>query len=135
MGVPRLVLERVRETRALFHFVHEHLPHYGPLVSSDMQRFREEIVKATVGAGVAAAAGLIFACFLSVAVIVSAWDTPHRIAVAWLVCGGWGIMALVGLGVARKAVSGPPPFHLVSAALVRDYARFAASIANPPAPH
>jgi hypothetical protein len=129
------MLERVRETRALFHFVHEHLPHYGPLVSSDMQRFREEIVKATVGAGVAAAAGLIFTCFLSVAVIVSAWNGPHRIAVAWFVCAGWGIVALVGLGVARKAVSGPAPFHLVSAALVRDYERFAASIANPPAPH
>jgi hypothetical protein len=129
-----LVLERVRETRALFHFVHEHLPHYGPLVSLDMQRFREEIVKATVGAGVAATAGLIFACFLSVALIVSAWSGPHRIAVAWLVCAGWGILALLGLGVARKAVSGTPPFHLVSAALVRDYARFADSIASHSAP-
>lgn len=124
------MLERVRESRALLHFVREHLPHYGPLVSLDMQRFREEIVKATVGAGIAATAGLIFACFLSVAVIVSAWDGPHRIAAAWLVCGGWGIVTLVGLGVARKAVSGPPPFHLVSAALMRDYARFAASIAD-----
>jgi hypothetical protein len=130
MGVSRLVLEKVRETRALMNFVREHLPHYGPLVSLDMQRFREEIVKATVGAGVAASAGLIFACFLGVAVIVSAWNGPHRIAAAWLVCGGWGIVALVGLCVARKAVSGPPPFHLVSTALARDYARFTASVAG-----
>jgi hypothetical protein len=128
--MPRLMLEKVRETRALLHFVREHLPHYGPLVSLDMQRFREEIVKATVGVGLAATAGLIFACFLSVALIVSAWNGPHRVAVAWLVCAGWGILTLAGVGVARKAVSGPPPFHLVSAALMRDYARFAASIAT-----
>jgi hypothetical protein len=124
------MLEKVRETRALLYFVREHLPHYGPLVALDMQRFREEIVRATVGVGVAATAGLIFACFLSVAVIVSAWNGPHRIAAAWLVCGGWGIVALVGLGVARKAISGPAPFHLVSTALARDYARFAASVAS-----
>lgn len=122
------MLEKVRETRALLHFAREHLPHYGPLVSADMQRFREEIVKATVGAGIAVIAGLIFACFLSVAVIVSVWNGPHRIAAAWLVCAAWGIATLVGLAVARKAVSGPPPFHLVSTALVRDYARFANSI-------
>jgi hypothetical protein len=128
------MLEKVRETRALLHFAREHLPHYGPLVSLDMQRFREEIVKATVGVGVAATAGLIFACFLSVAVIVSAWNGPHRIVVAWLVCVGWGAVTLAGLGVARKAISGPAPFHLVSTALARDYARFADSIASHSAP-
>jgi hypothetical protein len=125
-----LVLERVRETGALIHFVRERLPHYGPLVSGDMRRFREEIVKATAGACVAMVAGLFFACFLSVAAIVSAWNGPHRIAVAWLVCGVWGVVTLVGLGVARKAVSVPPPFHLVGTALARDYAHFVDSIAR-----
>ena len=125
-----MVLERVRETGALIHFVRERLPHYGPLVSGDMRRFREEIVKATAGACVAMVAGLFFACFLSVAAIVSAWSGPHRTAVAWLVCGVWGVVTLVGLGVARKAVSVPPPFHLVSTALARDYAHFVDSIAR-----
>jgi len=95
-----------------------------------MRRFREEIVKATAGACVAMVAGLFFACFLSVAAIVSAWNGPHRIAVAWLVCGAWGVVTLVGLWVARKAVSVPPPFHLVSTALARDYAHFIDSIAR-----
>jgi hypothetical protein len=124
------MLEKVRETSALVHFIRERLPHYGPLVAGDMQRFREEIVKATVGAGVAAVAGLTFVCFLSVAAIVSAWNGPHRIAVAWLVCGAWGVVALVGLRVARKALSVPPPFHLVGTALARDYERFVDSIAS-----
>jgi hypothetical protein len=123
-----LVLERVRETGALIHFVRERLPHYAPLVSGDMRRFREEIVKATAGACVAMIAGLFFACFPSVATIVSAWNGPHRIAAAWLVCGAWGAVTLIGLGLARKAVAVPPPFHLVSTALARDYAHFFDSI-------
>jgi hypothetical protein len=124
------MLEKVRETNALIHFVRERFPHYGPIVSGDLQRFREEIVKATVGVGIAAVAGLIFVCFLSVAAIVSAWNGPHRIAVAWLVCGAWGVVALAGLRVARKAVSVPPPFHLVGTALARDYAHFIDSTAS-----
>jgi hypothetical protein len=125
-----LVLQRIRESRALVHFVRERLPHYGPLVSGDLRRFREEIVKATVGASVAIVAGLFFACFLSVAVIISAWNSPHRIAAAWLICGAWGLMALVGVRIALKAVvSVPPPFHLVGTALARDYAHIVDSIA------
>jgi hypothetical protein len=83
--------------------------------------FRDEIVKASVGASIAAVAALFFACFLSVAVIVSAWDGPHRTGVAWALCGGWGVLALGGLWYARRAVSGPPPFQLIAGALARDY--------------
>jgi hypothetical protein len=74
-----------------------------------------------VGASISAAAGLIFACFLSVAVIVSAWDGLHRTEVAWAVCCGWGVLALGGLWYARRAISGPPPFQLTADALARDY--------------
>ena len=117
-----MVLEKVRESRALVHFVRERLPHYGPLVSGDLRRFREEIVRATVGACIAMFAGLVFACFLSVAAIVSAWNGPHRIAAAWLICGAWGLLALVGLAIARKAVASASALHVVGTALARDYA-------------
>lgn len=130
-----MVLEKVRESRALIHFVRERLPHYGPLVSGDLRRFREEIVRATVGASMAIVAGLFFACFLSVAVIISVWNSPHRIAAAWLICGAWGLLALVGLGIARKAVvTVPPPFHLVGTALARDYAHFVDSLSSDSSP-
>jgi hypothetical protein len=116
------MFRRVHEVRSVLEFLRERAPHYGPLARDDLHKFRDEIVKASVGASISAAAGLIFACFLSVAVIVSAWDSLHRTAVAWVVCGAWGVLALGGLLYARKAVSGPPPFKLMSAALVRDYA-------------
>jgi hypothetical protein len=117
------MFRRVHLMKSVLDLMRERAPHYGPLIRDDLHQFREEIVKASVGASVAAAAGLIFACFLSVAVIVSAWDSPHRTAVAWAVCGAWGGIALVGLLLMRKAILGPPPFKLMAAALARDYVR------------
>jgi hypothetical protein len=115
------MFSRVRQAKSILEFLRERAPHYGPLARNDLHRFRDEIVNASVGASISAAAGLIFASFLSVAVIVSAWDGPHRIAAAWAVCCGWGVLALSGLWYARRAISGPPPFKLMAAALARDY--------------
>jgi uncharacterized membrane protein YqjE len=116
------MFRRVHEVRSILQFLRVRAPLYGPLARDDLHQFRDEIVKASVGASIAAAAGLIFACFLSVAVIVSAWDGLHRTAVAWAVCCGWGVLALGGLWYARKAISGRPPFQLTAAALAHDYA-------------
>jgi uncharacterized membrane protein YqjE len=116
------MFRRVHEVRSVLQFLRERAPHYGPLARNDLQQFRDEIIKASVGASIAAAAGLIFACFLSVAVIVSAWDGLHRTAVAWAVCCGWGVLALGGLWYARKAISGQAPFQLTAAAFAHDYA-------------
>ena len=122
------MFRRVHRVKSILQFLRERAPHYGPLARDDLQKFRDEIVKASVGASISAAAGLIFACFLSVAVIVAAWDSPHRTAVAWAVCCGWGVLALSGLWYARKAISGPPPFQLTAAALARDYASLLAVV-------
>jgi hypothetical protein len=115
------MFRRVHRVKAILQLLRERAPHYGPLASNDLHKFRDEIVQASVGACVSAAAGLIFACFFSIAVIVSAWDGAHRVAVAWVMCCGWGVLALAGLWYARKAISGPPPFRLMGAALARDY--------------
>src|ERR1700724_3642499 len=96
------MFRRVHEVRSILQFLRERAPHYGPLARDDLHEFRDEIVKASVGASISAAAGLIFACFLSVAVIVSAWDGLHRTAVAWAVCCAWGVM-VCAKGYSRSA--------------------------------
>jgi hypothetical protein len=117
------------------HFVRDRVPHYGPLITDDLHHFRNELVRATVGAGVSAVAGLIFACFLSLAVIVTAWDSNHRLLVAWLVCLVWAVLAVAGLSYARTAVvSAPRPFRLVSAAISRDYTRLLAALEGEKSP-
>jgi hypothetical protein len=115
------MFRRVHRVESVLQFLCERAPHYGPLARDDLHKFRDEIVNALVGACVSAVAGLIFAGFLSIALIVSAWDSLHRTAVAWAVCCGWGGLALIGLWYARKVISGPPPFQLIAAALARDY--------------
>jgi uncharacterized membrane protein YqjE len=121
------MFQRVRRVRSVLNFVRDRVPHYGPLLSDDLHHFRDEMVRATVGAGVSAVAGLIFAGFLSLAVIVTAWDT-HRVLAAWLVCAVWALLAAIGLAYARKALSGPRPFRLTAAAVARDYGRLMAAL-------
>jgi uncharacterized membrane protein YqjE len=115
------MFRRVHRIRSLLRFLLERAPHYAPLARDDLHKFRDEVVKASVGASICATSGLFFACFLSVAVIVSAWDGLHRNSTAWAVCAAWGIMALAGLWYVRKMISGPPPFRLTAAALASDY--------------
>jgi hypothetical protein len=129
------MFQRTRRVRSVLYFVRDRVPHYGPLVTDDLHHFRDEMVKATVGAGVSAVASLIFACFLSLAVIVTAWESSHRILVAWLVCLAWAVLAAAGLSYARKAVvSSPRPFRLVSAAIARDYAHLLAELEDEKSP-
>jgi hypothetical protein len=125
------MFERVHRVESIVRLAREKVPHYGPLLKADLHSFREETIRATVGAGIAAVSGLIFACFLSVAVIVSAWDSGHRIAAAWVICGAWAALAAAGLWYARKAILGAPPFPLMSAALGRDYKSLSALIDTP----
>ena len=122
------MFRRVHRVKAMFQLLRERAPYYGSMAREDLHKFRDEIVKASVGACVSAAAGLIFACFLSIAVIVSAWDGSHRVVVAWVICCGWGVLALTCLWYARKAISGPPPFRLMGAALARDYSSLLALV-------
>jgi hypothetical protein len=122
------MFRRVHRVKSVLEYLRERAPRYAPLLRDDLHKFRDEMVKASVGASISAAAGLIFACFLSVALIVSAWDGMHRTAVAWAVCCGWGVLAIVGLWYARKAISGPLPFPLTAAALARDYTGISAIV-------
>jgi hypothetical protein len=102
------MFRRVRRVKPIPQFLRERAPHYSPLARDDLHRCRDEIVKASVGASISAAAGPIFACFLSVAAIVSAWDGLHRTAMAWSVCCGFDndstlrVAVLFGHGVCRK---------------------------------
>jgi hypothetical protein len=116
------MFEKIREVKMLLHLVEAHVPKYAPLLREDVRQFRNEVVKVTVGAAIIAAGGLIFSCFLSVAVIISAWSGDHRVAVAWAVCAVWGILVIVGLILLLVAFAGPLPFLLISRQAQADYA-------------
>jgi hypothetical protein len=113
---------KIHEARTLLHVVEAYVPKYGPLLREDVRQFRNEMVKASVGGAIIAAAGFVFCCFISLAVIISAWSGNHRVAVAWAVCAVWGLVAIAGFLLLLVAFSGPLPFLLISRQAQADYA-------------
>jgi hypothetical protein len=115
------MLEKIREAKRSLHLVEMYMPKYAMLLKRDAHQFRIEIVKATVGAAIGGAAGLMFVCFLSIAVVVSAWSGSHRVTVVWAVCAAWGLLSTAGGVLLRATLSGPAPFLLVSRQAQADY--------------
>jgi hypothetical protein len=105
------MFDAVHRLQRIAKLVHSRAPEYIRLARADSGSFRLELVEAAAGVA-AAAAGLLFICFLSVAVIVTSWETHYRVLVAWLVCSGWGVIALAGLGYARRVVRGRTFYNL-----------------------
>ncbi|HEY2684656.1 MAG TPA: hypothetical protein VGI93_14160 [Steroidobacteraceae bacterium] len=104
------MVAKARRAREVFRFIRINSPAYLRVFHSDMRIFREELVRTSVGLLVGAVAGLLFVSFLSVALLVSAWETRFRLLTAWGVSAGWLVMALAGLTYARRALKAPQPF-------------------------
>ena len=115
-----MLFGRVRRVHGTLKFIHGRTPEYIRLARQDVTAFRRELLESLLGLGVGAAAGMFFMCFLSVAIIVTAWDSRYRVLTTWLVCGGWGALAAAGLLHAKRALSGPVPFANITKALLHD---------------
>ena len=115
-----MVFGRIRRVHGTLKFIHSRTPDYIRLARQDADAFRREMIEVLVGLGMGAAAGMFFLCFLSVAVLVTAWDSRYRVLTAWLVCSGWGMLALAGLVYSRRMLRGPVPFENLTRALLHD---------------
>jgi hypothetical protein len=104
------MVTKARRAREVFRFIRINSPAYVRIFHSDLRTFREELVRISVGLVTAAVAGLLFVCFLSAALLVSAWNTGFRLVTAWGLSAGWLLIAVVGLIYARRALKAPPPF-------------------------
>lgn len=122
MVVGTHMVAKARRAREVFRFMRINSPAYLRVFYSDLHTFREEFVRTSMGLVVGAVAGLLFVSFLSVAILVSAWDTRFRLPIAWGVSVGWLAIALAGLAYARRALKAPPPFASFMALLQQDLA-------------
>ena len=114
------MIAKARRAREVFRFIRINSPAYLRVFHSDLNNFRDELVRSSVGLIVGAVAGLLFVSFLSVALLVSAWETKLRLVAAWGVTAGWLFIALVGLAYARRALQAPMPFANFAQLLQRD---------------
>jgi hypothetical protein len=115
-----MMFTEVRRVRRAWSLINARWPEFLRIVHLDLTSLREELVRALAGAVLGAVGGFLFMGFLSVAVIVTAWDSVHRVLVAWLICLLWAAIAAIGLAYARRVLEGPLPFGRMSAELLRD---------------
>ena len=116
------MVAKARRAREVFRFIRINSPAYLRVFHSDMHTFREELIRTSAGLLVGAVAGLLFVAFLSVALLVSAWDTSFRLLTAWGVSAGWLAIAVGGLAFARRALNAPVPFANFTRLLQQDLA-------------
>lgn len=64
---------------------------------------RRRLLQAASGLAILALGGLLVLIFLGLALVVTWWETDHRVLVAWLVVGGYAALALIGLFMWRFA--------------------------------
>ena len=115
------MVAKARRAREVFRFIRINSPAYLRVLHSDLNRFRDEFVRTLAGLMVAGVAALLFVSFLSVAVLVSAWETKLRLVTAWGVTAGWLVIAIAGLSYARRALQAPMPFANIAQMLQRDF--------------
>ncbi len=114
------MIAKARRAREVFRFIRINSPAYLRVFHSDMHTFRDELVRTSMGLIIGAVAGLLFVSFLSLALVISAWETKLRLVTAWAVVAGWLVIALAGLTYARRALRAPVPFANFAQLLQRD---------------
>jgi hypothetical protein len=116
------MVAKARRAREVFRFIRINSPAYLRVFHSDLHTFRDELIRTSAGLIVGSVAGLLFASFLSLALLVTTWDTKLRLVAAWGITGGWLTIALAGLIYARRALRAPTPFAHFTKLLQRDLA-------------
>jgi hypothetical protein len=114
------MMTEARRAREVFRFIRMNSPGYLRVFHADMNSFWDEMIRVSAGLLVGAVAGLLFVSFLSVAFLVSAWETKLRLPVAWGIASGWLLLALFGLIYARRALRAPRPFANFTKLLQKD---------------
>jgi Putative Actinobacterial Holin-X, holin superfamily III len=110
----------IRRAKILLPFLNQRLGDYAQLARLDLATLRDEMINAIVGAAIGAASSLFLVCFLCVAVLVTAWDTPYRIQVAWLICIAWCLLTGACVYLAGRLMKGSSPFENIGSEIARD---------------
>lgn len=112
----------ISKAKILLPFFSQRLADYARLAQLDLIAFRNDTINSTVGAAIGAAALLLWLSFIGLAAIVTAWDTPNRIRVAWIVALGWGLVTGACACLARRLMRGSSPFVNITFEVSRDLA-------------
>ncbi|OZI49834.1 phage holin family protein [Bordetella genomosp. 4] len=97
-----MISERLKRIRHLAEFVAERSGDYLELAGIELSLYRSALVTTLISSVALLFCGLGTLAFISVAAIVSFWDTDSRLLVAWLVAGAWLLITLIALTIAAR---------------------------------
>lgn len=97
-----MISERLKRIRHLAEFVIERSGDYLELAGMELSLYRSALVTTLISSVALLFCALGTLAFISVATIVSFWDTDSRLLVAWLVAGAWLLITLIALTVAAR---------------------------------
>ena len=97
-----MISERFKRIRHLAEFVIERSGDYLELAGIELSLYRSALVTTLISSVALLFCALGTLAFISVATIVSFWDTDHRLLVAWLVAGAWLLITLISLTIAAR---------------------------------
>jgi hypothetical protein len=123
----RSMFQGIRKAKILLPFFSQRMADYAELARLDLVTFRNEMVAAIVGAAVGVASLLLLLCFICIAVLITAWDTPYRILTAWLVAIAWALIAMGCVLLARFMMKGSSPFKNIATEVALDLSVIKAS--------
>jgi hypothetical protein len=112
----------IRKTRILIPFFYQRIADYTELARLDLITFRNEMITSIVGAAIGAAALLLLLCFICIALLITEWDTPNRILMAWSIAGFWGLITAACAYLARLLMKRTSPFQNIGTEISRDWA-------------
>ena len=116
------MLNQYRRFKLIAAFANARRSDYLELASAEWSQLSGSLVKALVGAGLAVLGSLFFLTFLSIAAIVTAWESDWRILTAWLVALVWLSVCAAGGLVVYSASRRLHPFRQTRDELSKDLA-------------
>jgi len=109
-----MISERLRRLRHIAEFAANRMGDYVELVGIELSLYRSALVTTLLSCVALLFCALGTLAFVSVAVVVSFWDTPQRGLAAWLMAGAWLLITLIALYVAVRNAPRSSPFAELS---------------------
>ncbi len=109
-----MISERLRRLRRIAAFAAERSGDYVELIGIELSLYRAALVATVIGSVALVFCGLGTLGFVSVAAIVSFWDTEYRKLAAWLVAGAWLLITLISLAISKRSAPKGSPFSELS---------------------
>ncbi len=105
-----MLFRRVGRWKAIAQFCGSRVGPYGELLKIELGLYRQALIVSILGYVGLELCALFGAAFISIAILVTYWETPSRIAVALWLAGGWCFLGLLSYMLARSTAPKGEPF-------------------------